>query len=209
MGREVRRVPLDWQHPTEWRERWDPNVQSVRMRLVPRALLDDYPGAVARWESEGAELARREGFDWTFSVEYHLTGFQGRDDNEPTIHPFDGPDDQPVAVLDADHLHELLTEQHAGWRPDPDDYMPVFPEGAATGWCMYETTSEGTPISPVFESPEALARWLADTGASAFGRDTATYDQWLRMALVGWAPSMVATGNVLQSGVEFTAGANQ
>jgi len=46
---------------------------------------------------------------------------------------------------------------------------------------MWETTSEGSPISPVFESPEKLARWLADTGASAFGSQTATYEEWLSM----------------------------
>jgi hypothetical protein len=208
MSREIRRVPLDWQHPMTWREQWDRGAQSVRMKLVPRALFDDYPGALARWEAEGAELARREGFDWTFSVEYHLTGFQGRDDSEPTVHPFcdtDGDGEREVAVRDVDHLHELLTAQHAASRPEPADYMPVFAEGTATGWCMYETTSEGTPISPVLETPEALARWLADTGASSFGRDTATYDQWLRTIQAGWAPSAVVTGNRFQSGVEFVA----
>lgn len=202
MGREVRRVPLDWQHPMAWREQWNRTTQTVRPQLVPRALLDDYPGAVARWEADGAELARREGFDWTFWSECCLTGYQGRDDTEPTVHPLDG-DDGPVTVRDGEHLHELLTAQHLRQRPDPDDYMPVFPEGTATGWCMYETTSEGTPISPVFETPEALARWLADTGASSFGHMTATYEQWLRTAQAGWAPSAVVTGGEFQSGVEF------
>ena len=205
MGREVRRVPLDWQHPTEWREQWDNDTRSVRTKLVPRAMFEDYPAALARWESEGAELARREGFDWTFWSEYCLTGYKGQGDTEPTIHPFDGTDG-PVTVRDADHLHELLTAQHAANRPAPDDYMPVFAEGTATGWCMYETTSEGTPISPVFETPEALARWLADTGASSFGRDTATYDQWLHTARGGWAPSAVVAAGTIQSGVEFMAG---
>lgn len=204
MGREVRRVPLDWQHPMEWRKQWDPATQRVRQQLVPCALLEDYPGAVARWEAEGAELARREGWDWTFHVEYHLTGFQGREDTEPTVHPFH-IGDEPIEVRDADHLYELLTAQHETKRPDPADYMPVFPEGTATGWCMYETTSEGTPISPVFETPEDLARWLADNGASAFGSSTATYEQWLSMARAGWAPSAVVSGNVLQSGVGFVA----
>lgn len=204
MGREVRRVPINWQHPTEWREQWDSHTYSVRMKLVPRALFEDYPGALARWEADGAELARREGFDWTFWSEYCLTGYQGQNDTEPTVHPFDG-DGGPTEVRDADHLHELLTAQHLRQRPDPDEYMPEFPEGTATGWCMYETTSEGTPISPVFETPEDLARWLADTGASAFGNSTATYEQWLSMARAGWAPSMVVSGNVLQSGVDFVA----
>ncbi len=206
MGREVRRIPLDWQHPMTWREQWDTHTHTMRTELVPRPLFDDYPAALARWESEGDELAHREGFDWTFSVEYHLTGYQGQGDTEPTIHPLHDPNDQPITVRDADHLHQLLTAQHAASRPNPDDYMPDFPEGTATGWCMYETTSEGTPISPAFETPEDLARWLADTRASAFGGSTATYEQWLRMALAGWAPSAVVTSDgALHSGVEFAA----
>ena len=78
------------------------------------------------------------------------------------------------------------------------------PEGP--GWQMWETTSEGSPISPVFETPEELARWLADTGASALGSQTATYDQWLAMIVgPGWALSGMLTvgdGMRLQSGVE-------
>jgi len=56
---------------------------------------------------------------------------------------------------------------------------------------MYENTSEGTPISPPFETPEELARWLADNNASAFGGMTATYEQWLATCKGLYAPSMV------------------
>jgi len=45
---------------------------------------------------------------------------------------------------------------------------------------MYETCTEGTPISPAFATPEELARWLADNEASAFGGMTASYEGWLR-----------------------------
>jgi len=68
------------------------------------------------------------------------------------------------------------------------------PEGP--GYQMWETTSEGSPISPVFDSPEKLATWLADTGASAFGSDTAGYDEWLHMIVGdGFAMSAVAFGD--------------
>lgn len=205
MGREVRRVPMGWQHPMHWTPRWDRRTGTSPMKLVPRPLFEDYPGAVADWEAEGQRWARREGFDWDFHAEYNLTGYQGHKDTEPTVHPFDGPDGEKVTVRDADHLHELLIAEHETQRPDPADYMPEFPEGTATGWCMYETTSEGTPISPVFETPEELARWLADNGASTFGYNTATYDQWLGMIQAGWAPSAVSDGGGLRSGVEFIA----
>lgn len=70
---------------------------------------------------------------------------------------------------------------------------------------MGRFTSEGSPISPVCDSPESLATWLADNGASSFGSSTATYDQWLGMIKAGWAPSAVSSSNGMQSGVEYAA----
>jgi hypothetical protein len=70
---------------------------------------------------------------------------------------------------------------------------------------MYEDTSEGTPISPAFGTPETLAQWLADTGASASGDMTATYEEWLNVARGAWAPSFVAVDGVMRSGVAFVA----
>jgi len=92
-----------------------------------------------------------------------------------------------------------------GRAPDVNDYMPEWPESERTHLMMYEDTSEGTPISPAFETPEELARWLADNGASAFGSMTASYEEWLATCKGAWAPSMVMEGNRMMSGVEFTA----
>lgn len=66
-----------------------------------------------------------------------------------------------------------------GERPIASDYMPVWSADVAVGWQMYETTTEGTPISPVCASPEELARWLAHYNASAFGDRTASEAEWL------------------------------
>lgn len=91
----------------------------------------------------------------------------------------------------------------AGSRPQPHDYMPDF--GAeADMLVMYEVTTEGTPISPAFETPEELARWLADNKASAFGGMTASYEEWLSVCKGAFAPSMVLAGDKLMSGVEAT-----
>lgn len=70
------------------------------------------------------------------------------------------------------------------------------------GWQMWEDVSDGSPMSPVFETPEELAKWLADSKASASGRMTASYEQWLRTILRGSAISMVMQGGVIRSGVE-------
>ena len=61
------------------------------------------------------------------------------------------------------------------------DVMPEWTAEEATHFMMYETCSEGTPISPAFATIEELAHYLADTGASAFGSQTADYDHWLRI----------------------------
>jgi len=83
---------------------------------------------------------------------------------------------------------------------------PIFEElepPVGEGWQMWETTSEGSPISPVFETPEELAQWLADNNASSFGSCTATYEQWLKMIKdSGWAMSAVLMNGEVKSGVE-------
>lgn len=98
----------------------------------------------------------------------------------------------------------LMTyEEWSGERPEQEDYMPEWTEGEATHVAMYETTTEGTPMSPAFATPEELAQWLVDDGANAFAGQTASYEGWLRMAQGGWAPSAVsAPGERLRSGVE-------
>ena len=95
-----------------------------------------------------------------------------------------------------------LCNVYYGRRPDEDDYMPEFPEDTATHYMMYETCSEGTPISPAFDTPEALARWLADTGASAFADLTASYEGWLIVCRGEPGIGLVSMGGKMMSGVE-------
>ena len=91
---------------------------------------------------------------------------------------------------------EFLEGGFEGWdgpRPLAEDYMPEWADGEATMLVMYENTSEGTPISPAFHTPEELARWLADTGASAFADMTASYEDWLATCKAGWSAGMIIT----------------
>ena len=71
--------------------------------------------------------------------------------------------------------------------PDPAGYMPNWPGSERTHWQMYEDTTEGTPISPVCESPEELAQWLADNGASVWGLEQASREQWAEIIKQGWS----------------------
>ncbi len=74
------------------------------------------------------------------------------------------------------------------------------PEG--DGWQMWEDTSEGSPISPVFKTTLQLATWLEKNGASASGSFTATKEQWLKVIKTGGAPSGAIIGGRMMSGVE-------
>ncbi len=84
-----------------------------------------------------------------------------------------------------------------------DDYMPTWNDKEADHYMMYETCSEGTPISPAFATPEELARYCADNNVSAFGNQTASYEAWLRVANGGFACSVVSIPGIgIVSGVE-------
>lgn len=99
-----------------------------------------------------------------------------------------------------------------GWLDnDPPNYgcdvMPQWPDAERTHYQMYESITEGTPISPVMETPEALAHWLADNEASAGPYATATYNQWLAMIKAESSVSFEmnrATGDIM-SGVEVVS----
>lgn len=80
---------------------------------------------------------------------------------------------------------------------------------------IWETVSEGSPVTPAFEDPWALAEWCVKhqfDGRSmgrekwnriAGGTEGLDHDQWMGFIVgKGWAPSMVSTpGRGLQSGV--------
>ena len=73
------------------------------------------------------------------------------------------------------------------------------PTGGA--YQIWETVSEGSPVSPPFLRPEDLARWMvANDDSVTKGTD---YDGWMKFILGdGWAPSMVMVGGKVMSGVE-------
>lgn len=88
---------------------------------------------------------------------------------------------------------EAKAESEAWEREEP-------PKGEY--WQIWETVSEGSPISPALPSPEELARWMA---GRSWGADKGTpYETWLKFIRgPGWAPSAVGDGKgSLMSGVE-------
>jgi hypothetical protein len=146
MGREVRRVPADWQHPHY--EPWE-GREGYKPLMDGDAYQADHDGFIEKLNAEGLQAA----------IDYY------------------------------------------GQAPDLSDYMPCWPTEQRTHFMMYEDTTEGTPISPAFATPEGLAQWLVDNNVSSFGGMTAPYEAWLRVARGGFAPSAVIEDGVMTSGV--------
>ena len=174
MGREVRRVPPNWEHPK--RERFDyragrrvEEYQPMRGRTAEAAM--------AEWQEEYAA--------WLAGEHDRVIAEYGE---------LDYPKAEPYRAFCAWH----------GEPPDPAYYRPVWDESAATWWQVYETVSEGTPVTPPFATKEELVDYLATHGdfwdqkRRAEGRSTMECGPWDREAAerfvnAGWAPSMVVT----------------
>ena len=82
-------------------------------------------------------------------------------------------------------------EAYPGQREEGEEWTKEDPpEGP--GWQLWETVTEGSPISPVFPSAEDLARWLTTSeGAEANNQQSPPmpYSQALAFVLEGHAPS--------------------
>lgn len=165
MGREIRKVPKNWQHPT-YAEGDHIPLHDGNLKVLQE-----------EWDEGQAQWALGMRRSWTKDGPKYISKDKG---------------EAPFSFFD-----------WSGERPLEDNYMPQWPERECTHLMMYETCSEGTPISPAFETPEELARWLTDNDANAFGDQTASYESWLRVARGGYAPSAVSIGGgPLISGVE-------
>jgi hypothetical protein len=82
-----------------------------------------------------------------------------------------------------------------------DEWTPTEPP-AGEGWQIWETVSEGSPISPVFATPEALAQHMANARPWGAARPMPAAD-WLKWITgPGWAASAVAVDGVLKDGVQ-------
>ena len=75
-----------------------------------------------------------------------------------------------------------------------DAWEPEEPP-AGPGWQLWETVTEGSPISPVFERREGLVSYLEQQGYSRKAAEEFTR--------VGFAPSGAMVGGKMYDGIEF------
>jgi hypothetical protein len=155
MGREIRRVPANWEHPKET----DGTNRG---------------GGYHPMRGENYEKAMRE---WFANHNAWLDG---------THH----------CLVDKSTTREE-TPYFADWDgnpPDVADYVK-YEQEECTHFQMYETVTEGTPVTPVFASLQELEDYLVNVGEMAGTRYNKKYSREGAHAFChsGWAPSMVYT----------------
>ena len=166
MGRELKRVPMDFDWPIH--QTWKGYICPYSSH--PCKACKDHPGYSKEaqqirhdfWSNNSALIGSRETYQHVIKtceergVSANCTACNGEGEFW--------------------HSEEIknLAENFEGYDP---------PSGE--GFQLWETTSEGSPISPVFPSLEELCQWLCETGASWFGSHTADYNQWMSMLSKG------------------------
>lgn len=155
MGREIRRVPANWEHPKTFGINY--RKKCMEPQFVP--LFDrDYAAECKEWYDKCANFVPRKGVDF---------------------------------------FHE-----YSGNPPDKEKYVSYNVNGDLPWFQMYETVSEGTPVTPAFATQEELIEYLVahgdfwdqmdaevEGGSSGWRRDRAERI----VKETGWAPSMVLT----------------
>lgn len=128
----------------------------------------------------------------------------------------DGEHDRTIEEYGEDQYpKELPYYSFCSWHgspPDPEYYRPAWKE--ATWWQVYETVSEGTPVSPPFETQQELFDYLVangdywDQNRRKKGNTMMDCDPWTREQAAGfvfgagWVPSLVISNGVVKSGIE-------
>lgn len=97
------------------------------------------------------------------------------------------PEDWGVCpVCKGEGMDPAVTEVYEAWEPTPPP--------AGQGWQLWETVSEGSPVSPVFKTEAAFIAYLIQQG----------YSEKSAQAFVkhGYAPSFVMMGGQFMDGIE-------
>ena len=86
-----------------------------------------------------------------------------------------------------------------GNPPNVEYYRPKWKSEEMTHYQVYETVTEGTPVTPAFATKEELVDYLVEYGDNWSGKG---YDREVAEAFVKieWAPSMIMTGRKIYKG---------
>lgn len=184
MGREIRRVPPNWQHPQE--TKFNPFKGKEETSYHPLY----NRSAEVEWKEWNAEYAQ-----WLTSEHARVRAEYGEEYY---------PASQPYASFCRWH----------GTPPNPEYYRPDWAPEEMTWYQVYETVSEGTPVTPPFATQAELIDYLVangdfwDQNRRREGRSSMNCDPWPReqaekFVMGGHStPSLVSIGGNIMSGVE-------
>jgi hypothetical protein len=177
MGREIRKVPLGWEHPSEAMLPWQldngyhryhkPGEFGYGLKFQPM-----YDNDIeSKWREWKEELDQ-----WLDGQHAMQIKFPGEEGSKPTYANFVGWE---------------------GRSPDPDSYRSeVWTAEEANCYQIYETVSEGTPVSPVFETLDEMEQWLIGQGYSEAAAKG--------FCKIGWVPSgMFSPQTGIVTGIEI------
>lgn len=178
MGREIRRVVPNWEHPKQ--ERAD--YRTGQMVEDYRPLFDsDFETEMQDWMDELAK--------WLNG------GFQEKLEQYAN--------DPELAINENEPMREFC-EWHSS-PPDPDYCRPRWDDDDRTWIQVYETVSEGTPVTPPFPTPEELVDYLATHGD--FWDQQRGDGPWSRenaetFVSRGWAPSLIVNHTATETTIK-------
>lgn len=96
-------------------------------------------------------------------------------------------------------------DAYEGQEADAEAWVPIDPP-VGEWWQVWETVSEGSPVSPAFATPEELAAYVVDNESTRGPRGfVAPITQAQALAWItgpGWAPSGIITSEGMKSGID-------
>jgi hypothetical protein len=195
MGLEIRKVPEGWEHPEEDNYERNHTVLAYRPdkeHRVFRPILDQSwrSAYLEWWQARIVHLLLKP-----LGTALALLGLV-----DPTQYRFSG----------IQQLGKYVRRDFDEWwgkKPEPYNYRPNWPKRKRTHLQLYQTVSEGTPLSPPMPDAEALAHWLTEHTANVWvGTEEMTYEDWMRfMENGGYAMSAVISDGKFYSGVKWAS----
>jgi hypothetical protein len=184
VSRDIRRVPVDFKHPIEPNPHWEFQASTSFGRDKPQSRMHgptemftplyatSVTAAQQEWDDERAQWNAGVHESLLWSLKYHSPdGYVDRAGKREKI-PYEVYDETgehvnytfyPVNTMEIVAVYPY--EDYAGLRPDASTHMPDFAVPAdELGWCLYETVSEGTPVTPVFATAAELIEHLCTVG---------------------------------------------
>lgn len=136
MGREIRRVPANWEHPTQ------ECPHSPYSGGCGQAKINGGKCFIPLYDRDH-DTAAREWLDnaiaWDNGTHEDLIADPSLKERNPYFWQWDGD------------------------PPDPETHRPAF-DTTADWYQVYETVSEGTPVTPPFATKEELVNYLVEHG---------------------------------------------